>query len=155
MLATTASNTIATVLTLFQFFLRVKVIYCEGSPLKTGFFAMLWLLAAGGVSFVLDFHGNSECTIRPVDFSFWLPILSMMVHDSCVFLAISYRIYKLSLLFISANPQFDSFDVEFGGRSRIRPSLIQSLKARMLALAGKELSSFTRAILQDGQFYYL
>jgi hypothetical protein len=25
----------------------------------------------------------------------------------------------------------------------------------MLALAGKELSSFTRAILQDGQFYYL
>ncbi|KAF9070711.1 hypothetical protein BDP27DRAFT_1446807 [Rhodocollybia butyracea] len=154
-LVATASNMIATILTLFQFFLRVRVIYCEGSPFKTGFFAMLWLLASGGVSFILDFDENIGCTTRPVDFSFWVPILSILVHDSCVFLAISYQIYKLSLLFAYTNSQFSPFGVEFGGRSGIGPSLMQSLKARILVLAGKELSSFTRAILQDGQFYYL
>ncbi|KAF9070695.1 hypothetical protein BDP27DRAFT_1419717 [Rhodocollybia butyracea] len=147
---------IALVFTQFQFFLRVRVIYCEDSRLKTGFFAALWVIASGCVCLTVAFYGHTA--VHPVDFSYWVPILAILVHDTCVFLAISYKIYKLSLVLVCTNPQFNPPGVTVessGGPGGVRPSLIQSLKARALALAGRELPSFTRAILHDGQFYYL
>ncbi|KAF9074176.1 hypothetical protein BDP27DRAFT_1317425 [Rhodocollybia butyracea] len=159
-LAAIATNFIAIVLTQFQFFIRVKVIYCEGSQLKTGFFLVLWLLASGGASFTVDFVGPSICMMHPTDTGFWIrmsfPVIAIFVYDSCVFLAISRRIYNLSLLFIHANPRLNHSATECGSASEGgRPSLMQNFKARVLALAGRELPSLTRAILQDGQFYYL
>ncbi|KAF9067118.1 hypothetical protein BDP27DRAFT_1365098 [Rhodocollybia butyracea] len=61
-LTSSATNFIAQVFTLLQFFLRVRVIYCEGSRLKTGLFAALWVLASGGASLSVDFLGRSACT---------------------------------------------------------------------------------------------
>ncbi|KAF9060722.1 hypothetical protein BDP27DRAFT_1429721 [Rhodocollybia butyracea] len=160
-LTSSATNFIAQVFTLFQFFLRVRVIYCEGSRLKTGLFATLWVLASGGASLSVDFLGRSACTsYDPMDTGFWirmgLPIFMILVYDSCVFLAISYKIYKLSLLFTRSNPRFNRSGVENGcnvGRDRL--VLMQSFKVQAQAFAGTELSSLTRAILHDGQFYYL
>ncbi|KAF9074175.1 hypothetical protein BDP27DRAFT_1317424 [Rhodocollybia butyracea] len=154
-LAAIATSFIAIVFTLFQFFLRVRAIYCEGSRLKTWFFASLWVLASGGASFPVDFVGHSICMDRPVDTSYWvrmsLPVIVILIYDSCVFLAISYQIYKLSLLFIHAAPHFNHSRAECGASL----GLSQSLKGGALALAGRKLPSLTRAILQDGQFYYL
>jgi hypothetical protein len=120
------------------------------------------VFASGGASLSVDFLGRSECTrFHPMDTSFWigmcLPIFAILVYDSCVFLAISYKIYKLSLLLVHSNPRFDRSGVENGcsveGRNRL--SFMQSFKAQVLAFAGTELSSLTRAILHDGQLYYL
>ncbi|KAF9070705.1 hypothetical protein BDP27DRAFT_1323276 [Rhodocollybia butyracea] len=153
-LTASAINVIAIVFTLFQFLLRVKVIYCEGNRLKTGFFVVLWMVASGGTSMTLAF-GIPGCTIPSVDFSFWVPVLAVLVFDSCVFLAISYQIFKLSLMLVSTDPQFSPLGDEFGTGSRTRLSFTQSLKTRLLALAGKGLPSLFQAILHDGQFYYL
>ncbi|KAF9067632.1 hypothetical protein BDP27DRAFT_1403695 [Rhodocollybia butyracea] len=105
-LAVIIFNFIAIVFTLFQFFIRVKVIYCEGSRLKTGIFLALWVFASGGASFTVYSVGHSKCTNHdPADTGYWirmsLPVIAILIYDSCVFLAISYRIYRLSLLFIA------------------------------------------------------
>lgn len=97
---------------------------------------------------------------QPVDTSYWvrmsLPVIVILIYDSCVFLAISYQIYKLSLLFIHAAPHFNP-RAECGATigTGASPGFLQSLKEEALVLAGRELPSLTRAILQDGQFYYL
>ncbi|KAF9067634.1 hypothetical protein BDP27DRAFT_1534430 [Rhodocollybia butyracea] len=99
---------IIAVFTLFQFFIRVKVIYCEGSRLKTGIFLALWVFASGGASFTVYAVGQPCTNHDPTDTGYWirmsLPVIAIFIYDSCVFLAISYRIYHLSLLFIAANP---------------------------------------------------
>ncbi|KAF9067625.1 hypothetical protein BDP27DRAFT_1422640 [Rhodocollybia butyracea] len=161
-LAAISTNFVAIVFTLFQFFIRVKVIYCEGSQLKTGIFFALWVFASGGASFTVYSVGRSECTNYPADTSYWirvgLPVMAILLYDSCVFLAISYRIYHLSLLFIAANPRSNRsamgcISAPEGGRER--PTRMQKFKARASTIAGRELPSLTRAILRDGQFYYL
>ncbi|KAF9074118.1 hypothetical protein BDP27DRAFT_1416440 [Rhodocollybia butyracea] len=152
-------NFVALAFTLFQFFIRVRVIYCEDSWFKTGFFATLWVLASGGASLNFDFNVATPlagCTKHPstsVLIRLGLPILAILVYDSCVFLAISFQIYKLSSLFVGAKPQCNQ--KEYGTRDGPTPQFIQSFKARALTLVGRELPSLTRAILQDGQLYYL
>ncbi|KAF9073953.1 hypothetical protein BDP27DRAFT_1317740 [Rhodocollybia butyracea] len=141
-LAVTAISFVSTVFTLFQFFLRVRVIYCEDNRLKTGLFAALWLLASGGASFNLDFSAsgrNADCSPQLTALPYVVSVSAILAYDSCVFLAISYQLYKMSLELVWTNPRF---------HQRSGPG------ARMLALWGKELPSLTRAILYDGQFYY-
>jgi hypothetical protein len=85
-----------------------------------------------------------------------LPVIAILLYDSCVFLAISYRIYHLSLLFIAANPRSNRSAMDHNSApDGERPTRMQKFKARALTVAGRELPSLTRAILRDGQFYYL
>ncbi|KAF9073956.1 hypothetical protein BDP27DRAFT_1416652 [Rhodocollybia butyracea] len=159
-LAVAIFSFMATVLTLFQFFLRVRVIYCEDSRLKMGLFTILWVLASLGTSFTLVSTTagpgkTSICIIPPIDFTYVVPVIAILGYDSCVFLAISYQIYKLSWQLVWIKSQA-STGVEWGHMDGMLGSTCgYSFRAQASALLGRDLPFLTRAILYDGQIYYL
>ncbi|KAF9068554.1 hypothetical protein BDP27DRAFT_1326919 [Rhodocollybia butyracea] len=132
---------IAVMMTLLQFFLRVKAIFC-GNWFAIGFFASLWLIAAGGCSFLVIGAFGGICNS---DYSFYIPVASILLHDSCVFVAISYRIFRMSVDFNTSQMW------NLSGSSKE----VQKRFLKIPTLWGKNLPSLSKAILREGQLYYL
>ncbi|KAF9457486.1 hypothetical protein BDZ94DRAFT_1326212 [Collybia nuda] len=119
--------------TALLFFFRVRALY-DGNKYITAVFLFMWLAVLGTsltvVASLTGVHiGNTKyCTFagfRPYGSSSNIVIA---VFDTCVFVAISWRIMT------SDSP------TDGGGGFR---------------LSGKHLSQFSKALLQDGQNYYL
>ncbi|KAG6909496.1 hypothetical protein DXG01_017218 [Tephrocybe rancida] len=116
------------------FFLRVRAVFIH-NKVVVAFFAVLWLSVLGG-SLTVATVGNAahlgpthHCSAtRLKQYASAAPI-TFAINDTFVFLAISWQ-----LLFNATRDSTQGF------KSRIR---------------GKYLPAFSRALLQDGQVYYL
>ncbi|KAE9396293.1 hypothetical protein BT96DRAFT_922253 [Gymnopus androsaceus JB14] len=139
--AVSAVGYVAVVTTLLQFLFRAKAIFSD-NRFARWFFTCLWLVAAGGTSLLISGASSNICTDS--DYSYYIPVISVLVHDSCVFVAISYRIYRMSMISWSPSARSDL------------PSTVRDRFQRTIAtLWGKNLPSLTRALLREGQLYYL
>ncbi|KAF9068553.1 hypothetical protein BDP27DRAFT_1326915 [Rhodocollybia butyracea] len=145
-MAVTVLGYVALVITLLQFFLRVKAIF-SGNQCAIGFFAFLWLLAAGGCSFVLIGVSSGTCNPGYTIYSFYIPVTSILIHDSCIFAAISYRILSVDFSASSTLNLSDS--------SKPCEEEQSKLWKKIATLWGKNLPSLSKAILREGQLYYL
>ncbi|KAE9383611.1 hypothetical protein BT96DRAFT_33814 [Gymnopus androsaceus JB14] len=92
-MALTGVGYIAVVTTLLQFLVRAKAIFSD-NRFAQWFFNCLWLAAVGGTLLVVTGASSGICNS---DYSYYIPVISILVHDSCVFAAISYRIYRMAL----------------------------------------------------------
>ncbi|KAF9075982.1 hypothetical protein BDP27DRAFT_1314829 [Rhodocollybia butyracea] len=137
-LAISVVDYIAVVTTLLQFFIRVKAIFCD-NRFVIGFFAFLWLFAAGACSLLIIGAASGICNS---DYSYYIPVISILIHDSCVFAAISYRIFQMS---VNSNTT----------PIRIRNTSDSGVSKLAASLWGKNLPALSKAILREGQLYYL
>ncbi|KAJ7683458.1 hypothetical protein B0H17DRAFT_883467, partial [Mycena rosella] len=123
----------------FLFFFRVRAIY-GGDRLVTAIFGFLWLAVLAS-SLTAPFGGTavksgdpSECIVTHVDPSHvGASGIILAVHDTLVFFAISYR-----LVF-----NFEEMQQQTWGT-----------QLKML-FSGAHLPAFSKALLEDGQMYYL
>nr|GAT58760.1 predicted protein [Mycena chlorophos] len=132
--------------TAFLFFMRVAAIYDRNRVFHCILFT-LWLGALGGSTLVAiggtgaNIGPTAYCTIGATeDFVGITPIL-VLIHDTVVFFAITYR------LFMSSFPE-----PEVESTRRMAALSIQNIHS---FFTGKYLGAFSRAVLHDGQFYYL
>lgn len=132
---------IAVITTLLQFLVRARAIFFDNRLIQW-VFTFLWLAAAGGNSLLISGATSGICNS---DYTFYVPVIFILVHDSCVFLAISYRIYGLSIAFPHQGP-VDLSSAIWEGRNRFK--IIEMLW-------GRNLPSVTKALLFEGQLYYL
>uniref|UniRef100_A0A8H7XX67 Uncharacterized protein n=1 Tax=Psilocybe cubensis TaxID=181762 RepID=A0A8H7XX67_PSICU len=127
------------------FLIRVRAIY-EASPRVTAFFALSWLAVLGCFIFTLqglEAYPESNpsgtlvyCATGRISPYIALDFVMPLVHDTLVFLAISWRL-ATNTLYNNAN----------------RDSIIkQGVRAMVF---GHYMPAFSRALLQDGQIYYL
>lgn len=140
-MAVAALGYVAVITTLLQFLVRARAIFFDNRLIQW-VFTFLWLAAAGGNSLLISGATSGICNS---DYTFYVPVIFILVHDSCVFLAISYRIHRLSTAF----PHQGSIDLSSANwEVRDRFKMIE-------ILWGKNLPSLTRALLLEGQLYYL
>ncbi|KAF8806082.1 hypothetical protein BYT27DRAFT_7191384 [Phlegmacium glaucopus] len=124
------------ILSSLLFFFRIRAVF-ERNLWVVAFFACSWLaVVAGYVTFIVRIEGEKSipglCRVLPHVKSFIkAATIISLVNDTFVFLAISWRLFYNS----------------YGPRT-IRNSV------RVLIL-GDYLPVFSKAMLQDGQFYYL
>ncbi|THU91233.1 hypothetical protein K435DRAFT_841115 [Dendrothele bispora CBS 962.96] len=125
------------------FALRVRAIF-NGRPLIQAAFLALWMGTAGScvlAFFVLGSSSNpdksvSSCILVERKISLGLIIAVMaMVHDTAVFLGVSYQMYHYHRL--------------FGGNTS------SSRRVKILVTNGKDLPPLMKSLLHDGQMYYL
>ncbi|KZP25921.1 hypothetical protein FIBSPDRAFT_855201, partial [Athelia psychrophila] len=131
------SSSVAINSTSFLFFLRVRAVYLQSRTI-TILFGALWVVTASvGIGFTaLEMRGaervpyTAYCTHTAVKHNS-VPITMIFVHDTMVFLAISYRL---------------AADAVTAGdwRSRVRS-----------IATGKGLFSLSRSLMKGGQLYYL
>jgi hypothetical protein len=123
------------------FAIRVRAVYA-GQSLVRAAFLLLWLITAGScilVFFVVDASPNpsktpSSCVVVEKGISAGVIIaICILVHDTAVFLAVSYRLYKCSTF------------TNRGTRTAVR----------FLFLAETDLPPLWKSVLHDGQLYYL
>ncbi|KAF8198097.1 hypothetical protein BJ912DRAFT_845793 [Pholiota molesta] len=121
------------------FFFRVSAIY-NRTPLVTAFFFVLWLGLLVCTLFIpigvlgISIGETKYCQDADVPSSAYAAIIAPLVHDTLVFIAISWR--------LTQNAHLDSD----------RGKLSEGFK---VAIFGKYLPQFTRGLLLDGQRYYL
>ncbi|KAG6918422.1 hypothetical protein DXG01_014601 [Tephrocybe rancida] len=126
--------------TAFLFFLRVRAIFND-KKIVIGFFFALWLSVFAG-SITVALVGGSD-SLGPTDYCLAKPLkpyigvspVALLINDTCVFLAISWRLMNVSRM-----PEQES-------KAHISP-----IKRFVL---GGGLPSLSRALFQDGQAYYL
>ncbi|KAG6918421.1 hypothetical protein DXG01_014600 [Tephrocybe rancida] len=126
--------------TALLFFLRVRAIFND-KKVVIGFFFILWLSVVAG-SITLALVGGSD-SLGPTDYCLAKPEkpfivvspVALLINDTCVFLAISWR-----LMGDSQMPEQES------------GAHISPIKRFIL---GGGLPSLSRALFQDGQAYYL
>ncbi|EGN97841.1 hypothetical protein SERLA73DRAFT_109086 [Serpula lacrymans var. lacrymans S7.3] len=122
--------------TALQFFLRVRAIF-TGNKYIIFFFLFLWLSVLGCcLSTITGMQGvtigpTQYCTNPEPKLYIVSPAIAMVVHDTLVFLAISWHLNSHS-------------DADPGTRNRWKSFF-----------SGHYLPRFTRALLRDGQVYYL
>ncbi|TFK41527.1 hypothetical protein BDQ12DRAFT_764937 [Crucibulum laeve] len=123
-------------MTSFLFFLRVRAVYNRNKYVSAVFFT-LWLAVLGySLSLVTAIKGTN---IGPTDYCTDTPLeardggtgISIFIHDTLVFLAISWRLFSIS-------------HVDNNTRKGLK-----------VVLFGHYLPAFSKAILHDGQVYYL
>jgi hypothetical protein len=140
--------------TALLFFFRVSALYHNHRYLRAVFFT-LWIATVGISSFeFLMFdaatislpHFQQQCIITKMSRIFVLiPSLGILLHDTAVFFAISYKVYKNSQL--EAQPVIlSSATVTVRGLGS---------KTGIFFFPGKKLPAFSRSLLKDGQAYYL
>ena len=122
------------------FFFRTRAVF-NRDPWVVSFFAGLWLAVLGGsLTFFVDAFipsGSNSTTNIMLCFSSGInPFIAAttiisLINDTLVFLAISWRLYRNS---------YDPYTLNGGIRSII---------------FGDYLPIFSKALLQDGQAYYL
>ncbi|KZP06559.1 hypothetical protein FIBSPDRAFT_902716 [Athelia psychrophila] len=131
------STSVAIISTSFLFFLRVRAVYLQSRTI-TILFGALWVVTASvGIGFTaFEMHGagrvpyTAYCAHPTVKHDY-VPITMMFVHDTMVFLVISYRLVA------------DAVTVG-DWHSRVRS-----------IVTGKGLFSLSRSLMKGGQLYYL
>ncbi|KAK7443995.1 hypothetical protein VKT23_015393 [Stygiomarasmius scandens] len=122
------------------FALRARAVY-SGYPFVRAVFLILWLVNTGScllAFFVLDSKPNpdrriSSCLFVEKDFITGITIaIAAMIHDTTVFLAISYHMYRIA--------RFSDPDRKV---------------VELFAFMNPKLPALWRCILQDGQLFYL
>ncbi|KZP27074.1 hypothetical protein FIBSPDRAFT_928240 [Athelia psychrophila] len=133
MLATCAAVTVAS--TSFLFFLRVRAVYLQ-SRYITALFGLLWVITVAfntlaDVSLrAVRIPDTLRCIVYETDY-YAYPSVATFLNDTCVFLAISYRLT---------------------GDTAIE----KSWRGRLLSIVtGKGLYRLSRALMQTGFIYYL
>ncbi|RDB25753.1 hypothetical protein Hypma_006259 [Hypsizygus marmoreus] len=122
--------------TALLFFLRVRAIF-NRNVYVVAFFFVLWLAVLGGSATVATVGGSSPlgptkyCLPKPTKMYISASPITLAVHDTLVFAAISWRILSHSWLDPNMKPALKAF------------------------VTGRYLPAFSRALLQDGQVYYL
>ncbi|KDR73150.1 hypothetical protein GALMADRAFT_142293 [Galerina marginata CBS 339.88] len=119
------------------FFFRVSAMYHDHKPVAL-FFFLTWLgILGGSLSSALIAHiqgvgPTKNCLGRARKSFVWTSFIVPLVNDTLIFIAISFR---LTLIGLPENTRFkDAFRV---------------------IIFGKDLPSFSKALLRDGQAYYL
>jgi len=118
------------------FFMRLRAIYNRDRIVVAAFF-VLWLGLLGTTVIVpivilgANIGPTQYCIDADVPSSVYAAILSPLIHDTLVFIAITYRLVK------NAHREMGLKD------------------GMTIAVSGKYLPSFTRGLLKDGQKYYL
>ncbi|PPQ87208.1 hypothetical protein CVT25_014181, partial [Psilocybe cyanescens] len=132
--------TISISTTSLLFVFRVRAIY-EGNKYIASFFGLMWLAVVA--SFIVTMQGleahleSNEygsltyCATRSISRYIALDFVMPLVHDTLVFLAISWRLTTNSI---------QHSNVKNGVRAMV---------------FGDYMPAFSRALLQDGQMYYL
>lgn len=121
------------------FFFRVSAIY-DRNRLVVAFFFVLWLGLLACTLFIpigvlgTTIGGTKYCQDADVPSSAYAAIIAPLVHDTLVFIAISWRLTR------NAHIDSDSGKLSEGFK---------------VAIFGKYLPQFTRGLLLDGQRYYL
>ncbi|KZP19071.1 hypothetical protein FIBSPDRAFT_1045806 [Athelia psychrophila] len=131
------TSSVAITSTSFLFFLRVRAVYLQSRTI-TILFGALWAVTASvGICFgALEVHGaehiphTAHCANTIAKYNF-IPVTMTFVHDTMVFLAISYR---LAAGAVTAGDW----------RSRV-----------LSIVTGKGLFSLSRSLMKGGQLYYL
>ncbi|KZP05563.1 hypothetical protein FIBSPDRAFT_1054017 [Athelia psychrophila] len=131
------TSSVAITSTSFLFFLRVRAVYLQSRTI-TILFGALWVVTASvSIGFgALVVHGaervphTAHCTNTIGKYNF-IPVTMTFVHDTMVFLAISYR---LAAGAVTAGDW----------RSRV-----------LSIVTGKGLFSLSRSLMKGGQLYYL
>ncbi|KDR72366.1 hypothetical protein GALMADRAFT_229145 [Galerina marginata CBS 339.88] len=122
--------------TSFLFFLRVRAIFIHNKAV-VAFFAFMWLTVLAGTLTATQGVAGGEigttkyCTHVKMEHYISAAAITPLVHDTLVFLAISWRLMMNSYIDISLK----------GG--------VRTL------FFGEYLPALSRALLQDGQVYYL
>ncbi|KAF9471757.1 hypothetical protein BDN70DRAFT_887762 [Pholiota conissans] len=118
------------------FFIRLRAIY-NRDRLVVAFFFILWLGLLGTTMIVpitilgANIGPTKYCIDADVPNAVYAAILSPLIHDTLVFIAITYRLVK-------------NAHMEMGFKDGVA-----------VAISGKYLPVFTRGLLKDGQKYYL
>ncbi|KZP32802.1 hypothetical protein FIBSPDRAFT_943790 [Athelia psychrophila] len=131
------TSSVAIASTSFLFFLRVRAVYLQSRTI-TILFGALWVVTASvSIGFgALAVHGTkrvphtAHCTTTIAKYHF-IPVTMTFVHDTMVFLAISYR--------LAAGAVTAGY-----WRSRV-----------LSIVTGKGLFSLSRSLMKGGQLYYL
>ncbi|KAF5372124.1 hypothetical protein D9758_005019 [Tetrapyrgos nigripes] len=142
-----ATSYLSIISTALLFFFRVRAVYHNHPYIRAVFFS-LWIITVGLASVDILFINvgtlslprmQTQCVLLNVKKIFALiPGLAVLLYDTSVFLAISYKLYRNSHLEESS-------------------SNVRGLGSRTEAFffPGKKLPAFSRALLKDGQVYYL
>ncbi|TFK41526.1 hypothetical protein BDQ12DRAFT_764936 [Crucibulum laeve] len=123
-------------MTSFLFFLRVRAVY-NRNIYVTVIFLTLWLAVTGYcLSLVTIIKGvnigpTDYCTDTPLETRDGGTGIGIFIHDTLVFLAISWRLFSIS-------------HVENDARRGLK-----------VIVFGRYLPAFSKALLHDGQVYYL
>jgi len=130
--------------TTLLFFLRVRAIFAN-TRYAPAFFFFLWLANVGCST--LDFLLVDGTRLGPTESCIFtnlrkvyaiIPAVAVLVHDTLVFAAISYKLFSHSHFGMSTRDQ------------RGKPG-----NKTTAFLSGRGLPAFSRTLLQDGQVYYL
>ncbi|KAJ7863160.1 hypothetical protein B0H13DRAFT_2237146 [Mycena leptocephala] len=125
--------------TCLLFFLRARAIFNK-NPYLVLFFFLLWLSVAGSAATIPT--AITARNIGPTKYCLNVGVkpyagavgITPLIHDTTVFLAISWRLFQNSYATISTH--------SLGGNIRT-------------FITGEYLPQFSRALLHDGQLYYL
>ncbi|KAF5328554.1 hypothetical protein D9758_017999 [Tetrapyrgos nigripes] len=134
--------------TTLMFFFRVNALYYNHPYIRAIFFS-LWIITVGLISpahfmftdvETLSVPGmQARCLLLKTKRIFALiPAWAILLHDTSVFLAISYKLYR------NAHLEESSWNVRGLGS-----------RTGAFFFPGKKLPPFSRALLKDGQVYYL
>ncbi|THU97705.1 hypothetical protein K435DRAFT_662309 [Dendrothele bispora CBS 962.96] len=144
--------------TTLLFFLRLKALYDHNQTVIRIFFC-LWLITVG-CSVMMFWSGEiahfpdpvthdpvciySTFNLKPGSF----PLDAVLVHDTCVFIAVSCRLYPNSYFEMAlANRQ--------NTRSDFNLHLTKTMSKTREFISGRHLPAFSKALLRNGQIYYL
>jgi len=122
--------------TAFLMFLRVRAVFNRNSYV-VAFFAFMWIAVLGGSLTAIPGAGGANigptnyCVVTKAEPYLATAALIPLVNDTLLFLAISWRLMKNTHMENSIQTRF-----------------------RILAF-GEYLLPFSKALLQDGQVYYL
>ncbi|THU98147.1 hypothetical protein K435DRAFT_721083 [Dendrothele bispora CBS 962.96] len=133
--------------TTLLFFLRVRAIYSNSRSFQA-FFLCFWLATVGCST--LDLLLVEGVRLGPTQGCIFanlkklyaiIPAVAVLVHDTVVFIGISYKLFLFT---------------EYSRSSRSQRRTRVQLRGDSVGfLSGKGLPALTRAVLQDGQVYYL
>jgi len=143
--------------TTLLFYLRLKAIYKHNRAVINLFF-VLWVLTTG-CTILIFWAGEVDRLFDPVSqdsmciyskFNLGLgtpPLNAILAHDTLVFLAVSYRLYFNSYFGLAVSNS--------DARSDFSLHLTRTISKTKEFISGRHLPTFSRALLRDGQIYYL
>ncbi|THU78876.1 hypothetical protein K435DRAFT_769060 [Dendrothele bispora CBS 962.96] len=144
MLTSTSLSAIALSTVTLLFFLRLRAIYEDNRPV-VGIFFILWLGNVACVSMIpLIFKAATPSNIQGINYCIAesirirnasIPAIGALVHDTCVFIAISYRLLKNSTVNNFQGATFETVTKTF--------------------ILGKNLPKFSKVLFRGGQLLYL
>ncbi|THU97701.1 hypothetical protein K435DRAFT_857378 [Dendrothele bispora CBS 962.96] len=144
--------------TTLLFFLRLKALYEHKQTVIRMFFC-LWLVTVG-CSVAMFWSGEIAhfsdpvtqdpiCTYRTFNSNVgFFSLIAVFVNDTCVFIAVSYRLY-LNSYFEMARADRENACSDF------TLHLTKTVSKTQEFISGRHLPAFSKALLRNGQVYYL